>query len=180
MGPSRQQAAMYSTAFCFVDAVSMAARAKATFLPFAFKSLAMRAPESFPRTSLPLKKYSFSGTAGSSGAALAVASSSISSLYSLSLLFSGIAGCLRSASGSLAWKKPESTKGLRASPSSETETWSRKAISSCEAVISPPSYSLASSQSIGASALLASGKRLNAKSVINPLWSLIHAGDLSL
>jgi hypothetical protein len=87
---------------------------------------------------------------------------------------------LQSAIGSLAMKKPESIKGLSPSHNSETETWSLNAISSCDAVISPPSYSLASSQSIGASALLASGKRLNAKSVISPLWSLTHAGDRSL
>jgi hypothetical protein len=160
MAGPRQIAATYSIGLCFCDASSSAARASATFRPLAFRRLAIIAPFFGPRTFLPLSKYSRSGMAGSGGAALAVASISVCSIFPISS-FSRQAACSGFASGSLASKKPFSTKGLRTSASSPRVMWRRNASLSRDAVILPSSYSLASSHNIGASALLATGKQEN-------------------
>ena len=89
---------------------------------------------------------------------------SVSLSPSVSLSVSGIASCLLVASVSLAlMKKPLSINGLMPSLYSFSVMCRRNTNSSTEPSKVPSLVSLASNQSIGASALLAIGKRMKSR-----------------
>src|SRR6516164_103080 len=72
-GLPRMIAPTYSRGSCLVDAVSMAARASATLPSFALSSSVIRPPAFLPRTCLPRRNSSVSGSGGGAEAGTVVA-----------------------------------------------------------------------------------------------------------